>query len=103
MSETVLMLADCPDAVTVTHNGATTSALWLMRVQNQDGDGRMLTQVGVEHLVIAAGSLPGLAKKSLIKFQENEDYGGAIHERRVTEIRPKDDDRALVRVMLEEI
>jgi len=95
------LIADCPDAVVVTFNGVTTPGLWLQRIQTEDASGHLNVLATAEHLVIETNSLPGLARKSTLSFQENEDYGGATHTRRVTEIRPKDDDRILTRLFLE--
>lgn len=101
MGDVATMLGDAPDAVGILFNGISTSGLWLARTLTEAGGGQLAVDVGGEHLVIETGILPGLTRKALISFTEGADYGGSTHTRRITSIRPKDDDRALTRVFLE--
>jgi len=98
MNETAALLADCPDSVTVTFNGVTTPALYILRTAAEDGLGDQLSvNFQREHLVIAEGELTGLKKKSAITFTRN----GVTLARTVRDIRPKDDDPALLYVSME--
>lgn len=101
MGDLASILADAPDAVEILFEGVSTYGLWLARLQAEAGGGQLAVDVGGEHLVIETGALPGLTRKALISFTEGADYGGATHNRRITSIRPKDDDRALTRVFVE--
>jgi len=98
MNETASILADCPDSVTATFNGVVTPALYILRTAEQDGGGQLGVNLQTEHLVIATGELPGLAKKSLITVTFAD---GNTESRQVREVRRKDDDPALCYVSME--
>jgi hypothetical protein len=98
MSELTALLADCPDSVTATFNGASTPAIYILRTVAEDGGGELSVNVQREHLIIATDELPGLKKKSLLVVVRAD---GESFARSVREVRPKDDDPALSYVSME--